>query len=225
VVRRVLLVAGAEVEHPALAAAVAAAGAEHLAAGERADEDQLVRLRDVEQLAVHLLALDHQRVRDALGDRVTGGHRPEQLAVVLGPPVERAGGAHQPDEDLAEVRRVQRDQAHPGQHVPLHPLDDRVVDVTVRGVPPPGEYVGLGQDLLGQPVLGLLQPRRPDDDVLAQLVPQRGRDRLVHRVRVDLLHRGVALVVDVLAPDGDANRISHGVQPLVPPSPRRSRRR
>src|SRR4051812_46782595 len=49
-VRRDLLAARREVEAPALAAAVAAAGAEPPTAAERADEHQLVRLRDVEQL-------------------------------------------------------------------------------------------------------------------------------------------------------------------------------
>src|SRR6266540_3329488 len=209
VVCRVLLVTRPEVEHPALAAAVAAAGPEHLAAGERAHEHQLVRLRDVEQLAVHLLALDHQRMRDALGDRVAGGNRPEQLAVVVGPPLERAGGAHQPDEDLAEVGRVQRDQAHPGQHVPLDPLDHSAAALAMRGVTPPGEHVGPGEHVVGQPVLRLLEPRRTDHDVGAEFRPQAGRDGLVHGVRVDLLDRGVALVVHVLAPDGDADRISH----------------
>ena len=36
-------------------------------------------------------------------------------------------------------------------------LDDRVVDLAVRRVAPPDQHVGLGQPLLGQPVLGLLQ--------------------------------------------------------------------
>src|SRR5215207_4999110 len=50
VVGRVGLVAGAEVEDLAAAAEVAAAAAENLAAGEPTHEDQLVRLRDVEEL-------------------------------------------------------------------------------------------------------------------------------------------------------------------------------
>jgi hypothetical protein len=46
----------------------------------------------------------------------------------------------------------------------------------------------------------------------------------VHRVGVDLLYRRVALVVDVLAPDGHPD-LSHSALPLVRPSPRRRRRR
>src|SRR5699024_8840042 len=50
----VLLVAGAEVEDLALAAAEHGAGAEHLPPGEGGDEHQLVGGGDVEHLAVHL---------------------------------------------------------------------------------------------------------------------------------------------------------------------------
>src|SRR5262245_57787546 len=58
VIGRVGLVAGAEVEDLAGAALVAATAAEDLAAGKPTDEDQGVRLRDVEMLAVHLLLGD-----------------------------------------------------------------------------------------------------------------------------------------------------------------------
>src|SRR3954465_9151251 len=54
-VGRIGLVAGAEVEDPALAAPEAAAAAEDLPALKPAHEYQLVRGRDVEMLAVHLL--------------------------------------------------------------------------------------------------------------------------------------------------------------------------
>src|SRR5699024_5089841 len=64
----VVLVAGAEVEDLALAAAEGAAGAEYLSPAEGGDEDQLIGHGDVEVLAVHLLLVDDDRVRDALGD-------------------------------------------------------------------------------------------------------------------------------------------------------------
>jgi hypothetical protein len=54
-VDRILLVSGAEVEHPATASTISHAGAEHLTTVEGADEDQLVRLGDVEELAVRLM--------------------------------------------------------------------------------------------------------------------------------------------------------------------------
>src|SRR6478736_2131007 len=59
VVHRVLLVARAEVEDAALSAREGDAGTEHLSAGKGADEDQVVRVRDVEQFAVHLLLRDN----------------------------------------------------------------------------------------------------------------------------------------------------------------------
>ena len=55
VVDGVVLVAGREEEDLPVAAAERAAAAEHLAAGERGDEDELVGGRDVEEFAVHLL--------------------------------------------------------------------------------------------------------------------------------------------------------------------------
>src|SRR3712207_847467 len=50
VVDRIVLVAGAEVDDPARATPERASAAEDLAAAERADEHQLVRHRDVEEL-------------------------------------------------------------------------------------------------------------------------------------------------------------------------------
>ena len=104
VVDRVLLVAGAEVEDPPRPRAEAAAAAEHLAARERADEDQLVGLRDVEGLAVHLLRVDHHRMRHARAIGCAGGDGPDQLALAVVAPAQRAGGAHQAPEDLRVVR-------------------------------------------------------------------------------------------------------------------------
>src|SRR4051812_28839926 len=68
VIDRELLVARAEVKDAAGAAAVAASAAEHLAALEGADEHELVWRRDVEELAVHLVVGDHDRLRNAGGD-------------------------------------------------------------------------------------------------------------------------------------------------------------
>ena len=49
---------------------------------------------------------------------------------------------------------MQHDQAEPTQDVLVHPLDDRIGDVTVPDVPPPEQHLGVGQRLLGQAVLG-----------------------------------------------------------------------
>src|SRR5699024_11426942 len=78
-VDRVLLVAGAEVEDLALAAAEGGAGAEHLSPGEGGDEHQLVGGGDVEHLAVHLLLRHDDRVGHAAGDGVGAVDGPHPL--------------------------------------------------------------------------------------------------------------------------------------------------
>ena len=70
VVDGVVLVAGAEVEDPPGAALEAAAAAEHLAARERADEDELVGRAGCRSARRTSPGRDHDRVRDAGGDRV-----------------------------------------------------------------------------------------------------------------------------------------------------------
>ena len=131
VVDRVLLITGREVEDLAPPPPPAAAGPEHLAAGEGGEEDQLVGGRDVEVLPVHLVLVDDDRVRYAAGDGMAGRHRPDQLGLGRVAPGQRAGGAHQPREDLGEVRGVQNEQAHPAEHPLLDAVDHRVVDVGV----------------------------------------------------------------------------------------------
>jgi hypothetical protein len=48
-------------------------------------------------------------------------------------------------------------QLHGGLYPFLHPRDDRVVDLVVREVAPPRQYVGVGEHSVGQAVLGLIQ--------------------------------------------------------------------
>ena len=206
VVHREVLVAGREVEDLPVSAAERAAGPEHLAAGEGRHEDQFVRHRDVEELAVHLLLLDLDRVRHALRDRVRRVHRPDQLAVALTAPAQRARRTHQLAEDLRPVTGVQDDEAHPRQHVLVHALDHLVLDLAVRGVTPPDQYVGLGQHLLGESVLGLVEGRRGDLGLVAQVLADAGGNGVVHAVGVDLGDMRLDLLVPVLAPDEYANR-------------------
>src|SRR5262245_47927337 len=61
-VDRKRFVAGAEIDDFALAASPRAAAAEDFAPFEPADREQLVRLRDVEVLAVHLALLDLEKL-------------------------------------------------------------------------------------------------------------------------------------------------------------------
>ena len=66
VIGRIGLVAGAEVEDVAGAAALGQARAEHFAALEPGDEHRLERLRHGELLAIHLLVLELEILAEAL---------------------------------------------------------------------------------------------------------------------------------------------------------------
>ena len=207
VVDGVLLVARGEVEDLALAAPPAAAGAEHLAAGEGGDEDQLVGGRDVEELPVHLLLVDEDGLRYAAGDRVGRGHGPDQLDLGVVAPGQRAGGAHQPLEDLGEVPGVQHQQAHPAEHPLVHPLDHRVVHLGVGGVAPPGEDVGGVQTSSVSPCSGSSWVAVRTSTALPRSSRNSVGDGAVHPLGIALGHAGpiaVGVFVEVLAPDGDA---------------------
>src|SRR5690242_1112697 len=99
----ILLVPRAEVEDAAGATVEAASPAKHLAALERAYEHQLVRRRDVEELAVHLLVRDDDGLRHPGGDRMRRADRPYHLALTHLTPAQPAAGPHQADEDLRHM--------------------------------------------------------------------------------------------------------------------------
>src|SRR5258708_2084030 len=207
VVDRVLLVAGAEVEDAASPPPEAAAAPQHLAAGERADEDQLLRRGDVEVLAIHLLPGDREDLGHALRDGVPRRHRPDQLAQAVVPPAQGARGAHEDPEHLAVVRRVQRDQAHAAADPRADPVDHLVGHLVVRRVAPPRQHVGGVEHLGRQPLAGLVQRRRSHVGLVAEVLAYAGRDRLVHAVGIDGRHRRIAALVDGLAPDRDSHDV------------------
>lgn len=95
--------AGAEVEDLALTASVAAPAAENLAAGEPAYKDKLIRLRNVEEFAVHLFLADLNAFAKASSNWVPWLHNPNPLLIVGFTPLKVAGCAHQLAEDLGEV--------------------------------------------------------------------------------------------------------------------------
>ncbi len=105
----------------------AAAAAEDFPALEPAEEDELVGRRDVEMLAVHLLVLELDLLRQPGRDRVPGCHDPEPLALVGVAPLEVAAGAHQAHEDLGEMRRMEHDQAHAVKDARLDAVDHGVL--------------------------------------------------------------------------------------------------
>src|SRR3954468_22255894 len=76
VISRKSLVTRPKVDDSAGAAGPGAAGAKHFAAGEAADEEGGLGLRDVEILAVHFLAREDEVIVDARDDRVAGAGDP-----------------------------------------------------------------------------------------------------------------------------------------------------
>ena len=108
-------------------------------------------------LAVHLLRGDDDRVWDAGRDRVRRVDGPDELALALVAPLEAARGAEHALEDLGVVARVQDEQAHAAEHGLVDAGDDRVVDVVVGDVAPPGQDVGRVDHLLRKAVIGLVE--------------------------------------------------------------------
>lgn len=80
-------------------------------------------------------------------------------------------------------------------------------------VSPPQEDVGLREDRLRQPVLGLFERGGAERNRVAEQLPQSGCQRPVNTVGIDLLDGRILLLVDVLVPDGDADRVAHRVAP------------
>ncbi len=68
------------------------------------------------------------------------------------------------------MARVQDDQAHAIEDVPMHPVDDDVGDPVVCHVAPPGEHVSPLQHLVGEPVLRLIQGGSAYDGLFAQML-------------------------------------------------------
>jgi hypothetical protein len=104
---------------------------------------------------------------------------------------------------------VQREQTHAAEHRAVHALDDRVVDLVVRAMSPPGEHVRLLQHRRRQAVLGLVQRGGPDPHAVAEERLEARGHRAVHAVGVARAHVLLAALVDVLTPDGHA----HGHRP------------
>jgi hypothetical protein len=151
--------------------------------------------------------IDHDRVRDARRDRMPGGDGPHQLALALVAPAQAARRAEQAPEGLGVVAGMQDEQPHAPQHGVLHTRGHGVVDVLVRGVPPPGQHVGFREDRVGQAVLGLLERRRPGPHPIAELGLQALGDGGVHPVRVDRPDVLLFTLVDVLAPHRHPQRL------------------
>ncbi len=123
VVHGEVLVAGGEVEDLPEAAAVRHTAPEDLAAGEPEMMISLVRGRDVEVLAVHLLLgmTSGSGRRAVIGCLRVDGPRAPGRARCANRSVQR--GCHELAEDLRPVAGVQDDEAHAGQDVLVDAVD------------------------------------------------------------------------------------------------------
>src|SRR5271165_111293 len=201
VVSREGLVARPEVEDAAVSAPPAAPAPEHLASLEPREEHLLLRGRDREGLAVHLLPRELKVPVQAPGYGVARVADPQPLALSRLPPRQRARGPHQPPEDLRIVARVEDDEAHSLEHAGVDPADHLVAHLVVGQVPPPREHVGVPQPPRREAVLGLLERgRRHASGRKEPRDPLRyGR---VHPARVYLIYLGTRVLVYIFAPDG-----------------------
>lgn len=136
----------------------------------------------------------------ALGDRVGRVNGPHDFAVLLRAPAQGAGGAHELAEDLGPVPGVQHQQAHSGQDVLVHALNNLVGDLCVRSVAPPDEDVGGGENLLGQTMVGIVKGHGADLDTGAQVFFDPFLDGVVHAVRVEVPDFLFNLFVPVFSP-------------------------
>ena len=98
---------------------------------------------------------------------------------------------------------MQHDQAHAVQDPRVNPLDDAVVHFLVSHVPPPDQHVGLRQRRFAETVLGLVEGSGSDLEApVAQVIG----DRAVDALGIDRGNSGIAALVAVFVPDGDAER-------------------
>src|SRR5690606_5019588 len=210
VIDRVGFVTGTGVEDLAPPTVKTTTAAKNLAALKPADQDKLIRLWNVEMLAVDLGLGYFEPLGNPGGDRMGGSDDPDALLFTGLSPFEVAGGAHEPREDPGKVGRVRHDKAHTaGNHALVNALDDLAGDAIVSQMAPPDQHVGVSQHRFGEAMLWLFQGRRAH--VEAFPAEERG-DCAVHTVRIDGSDRFLGDFVQVLVPDSHAEGISH-----VPP--------
>lgn len=196
----VRLIPWAEEEDTAPAAYEAAAAAEHLATGERADEHQLIGRRYVEEFAIDLVLRNAEDLWDPVRDRVSRCHVPHQFALTRLPPTEAAACAHQGAKELRPAARVEYDQAHAAQDPFSDGGDHGIADIVLRHVTPPGQDVRPLQHLGAEAMVGLGE-RSCGHSGLGSEVLAHARGDCAMSLWVDGTHDRVVAVLDVLAPD------------------------
>ena len=150
------LVTGLKVENSALAAGKGHAAAEDVSALIPPDEDDVVRLGNVEVFAVHLLVRKTESLLHALADRMVGFDGPDPFGFSALSPAKGAGSTEQFLNDLGKMRRVQENDPHAFVYALDNVVHDLVRDLAVVAVRPPDKNVDVFQIFIGNVVFGVL---------------------------------------------------------------------
>ena len=138
----------------------AASAAEHFTALEPTDEHLLVWLGNTKGFSVHFGIGEFNVFRDAFNNGVGGVHHPEAFlltVLTVFSPLQKATCAHETHKWLGHVTGVQYDESHAFKHALLYPCGILVCDLVVRGVSPPGHYIGVIQDIVTESLFRAFQ--------------------------------------------------------------------
>jgi uncharacterized membrane protein len=167
VIRRKRLMPGPKIRDLPQSARPRTAASKNFATSERADQKRALRLGDIKEFAVHLLALDHKMIVDVLHDRMPRPRHPQRLALSRVAPFQIARSPHQLLKYLGKMPAVKHNQSHPLEHPPINHVHHRVVHLAVRHVAPPEHHVRIVNHFLAQPVFWLVQRRGANFQSLA----------------------------------------------------------
>ncbi len=103
---------------------------------------------------------------------------------------------------------MEGDESHPFPNPTKDALHDFVLHLAMRGVAPPEQHVSRGQYPCRQAVFGFLQSCGPNLET--HIFAQPFGNAAMHSIGINFPHDRVLALVDVLAPDGDADRFGHG---------------
>ena len=168
--------AGLEIEDLSVAPGPGGAAAEQLASPIAVGKQQVVRLGDIEGLAIDLLLLQLKGLGDPLCNGVSAVHGVHPGEVHLAP-FQIAAGAQQVAEGLAEMSRVQGNKAHAPLYPFHHPKGQLIRHRVVGHMPPPNKHVRFIQQLVRQTELRVVQSGVRDVHILVftQMIGQRAK--------------------------------------------------
>ena len=157
VIVRICFMSVLEIEDFSCAAMIRHAAAEHIAALIPADEHGLVGFGNNERLAVHLLMLNKEVMRNVFAYRVIGIDRPYAAFFADFSPLKIAGAARKTSERKRVMRGVKCDKAHTVVYSLNNAVNNFGKNGTVCNVSPPDKDVGIVQNLLRKSVFGHIE--------------------------------------------------------------------